>query len=660
MKKWRTFSIKSLLIITALSAVFVAYRIYQFEHGVINRWIDAVLVDLTANPLPAPISYGKPRTRIGCPNDIPASQQIRLLTKSLRWLPTDERRNCVLKIIAEQFPDEAHDFFIQISKEMKHELVLRNTILLSSLFRLEEDIAHFETFLDHQSDLIRSAAVDAIGVVHQPSFPMPAGYELSHSPIVFRSKPEIDLLPICEELFPQRQNRGKGGLNELWFVNRTLKWKDKSARNLSSETRERIQQLLQNDTSHVVRSAAARACKNWNPTAYKMRVAEWGVWINEGENLTLAQSIVDEIPTFVHRVGNDMKSISQGRSRGIVITKPIIHFTVDKQLVVDIDVRIKSGRPWFGYPKPDDFATAGTARRFGRPPFLGRDASPELKLKNLEGLREGYPWLLPSHTKKSMNYVTDVGFRWQSLLVTPKQYSWMSLEPISAPKFKWWNIIREVETSWVSNRGETERFLYYDGPTDFPSPVKASIEGDKLKIAVPNAYYINPPRGRSRKSSEFVRSDPLIIGAADGRISESSQLVKRTHFFINVAADKISASTNNFEFETQDIFKFQSLIGTRSQHLGGSTEFSTLDLPHHDEEVELRLVQLLVEHGLSPKEAQGLVDCWRPQFFETQGRRLLTIFGKKEYDQLCPISISPTPTQLCRVGIVLTEFGEND
>ena len=511
MKNWRTFGLKSLLIITALSAVFVTYRMYQFEHGVINRWIDAVLVDVEANPRLGPAAFNPAHTVIPCQDDIPVSQQIQLLRKSLRWLPTDERRNCVLKIIAEQFPDDAHDLFIKISKETKHELVLRNTILLSSLFRVEADISHFETFLDHESDLIRSAAVDAIGVVHKPTFPMPAGFDTGSPAVVFRSKPEINLWAISEQLLLENENNGKGPVYDNSKFSGTipiLNRESKQARDLSPATRKKIQQLLQNDPAPMVRSAAARACKNWNPTNYKMRVAEWGVWINEGENLTLAQSIVDEIPTFVHQVGNDMKSIQQGRTNAfIIINKPIIHFTVDQPLVVDIDVRIKSGRPWFGYPMPDDFATAGTTGQFGAPRFLARDVPPELELKNLEDLSEGYPWLLPSHTKQYITTVTDVGFRWQSLFVSPKKQSWMSLQGVSDPKYNWWKRLREVETSWVSNRGETERFLYYDGPTEHPSPVKASIEGDKLTIAVPNDYmgYIGPnPAFVKRNQNSFL------------------------------------------------------------------------------------------------------------------------------------------------------------
>ena len=616
MQNWRKFSLKSLLVITALAAVFVAYRMYQFERGTINRWIDAVLLDLKANPLP---DYAT-RTVIGCQDDVPTSQQLQLLGKSLRWLPTDERRNCALKIIAEQFPDGAHDLFIQISKKTKHEHVLRNTILLSSLFRVEEDIPHYATFLDHESDLIRSAAVDAIGVVHQPLFP--AGFDTPF----FQSNPKINLWPISEQILSANQNKGKGPGKSPAVNNRTtFNWENEPERNLSPETREKIRQLLLNDPAQIVRSAAARACKNWNPTTYQMRVAEWGVWINAGENLTLAQSIIDEIPTFVHQVGNDMKSIKQDRTPiwEIFVDKPILHFTVDQPLVVDIDVRIKAGRPWFGYPMPDDFAIGGHLPGRGERKAAA-DVPPKLELKNLEDLSEGYPWLSPSHTKEHIFDVTDVGFRWQSLFVSPTKQSWMSLPAISDPKYNWWKRLREVETSWVSNRGETERFLYYDGPTEYPSPVKASIEGDKIKIAVPDTY----------RSSVFTANTP----------GPGPPYAKRVHFLIDVSGDGISASSNEFKF-------------TDSKR---STEISTLDLPHHDEEVELRLVELLVEYGLNQKEAEGLVDVWRPQFFETQGSRLLTIFGKKEYDYLCPISISPAPTQLRRVGMVLTEFGEGD
>jgi len=351
MKNWRTFSLKTLLVLTAICAIYLSWRVYKFEHGVIDEWVDAVLVDSKSNPFENYVlswPQANQAITIPCQADIPVAQQIKLLRKSLRWLPTEQRRNCVLKIIAEQFPEEAHDLFIQISKETKHEHLIRNTLLLSSIFRIENDIAHYEQFLSHQSGLVRSAAVDAIGMVHHPSFPIPAGSDNFGLQLGFQSDPRIHLRYIADLISDESDLKRRHTTSEIW--------NDQSERALSPKAKEKIKQLLINDPDPQVRSAAARAARNWHPKNYQLRLAEWGVWINEGENLVLAQSIVDEIPPFVHRVGNDMNSITSGRTNAfIIVTKPIIHFLVDQSMVVDISVRISGGRPWFGYPMPDDF-----------------------------------------------------------------------------------------------------------------------------------------------------------------------------------------------------------------------------------------------------------------------------------------------------------------
>ena len=43
------------------------------------------------------------------------------------------------------------------------------------------------------------------------------------------------------------------------------------------------------------------------------------------------------------------------------------------------------------------------------------------------------------------------------------------------PQFGWWSRLRDVPCSWVANRGEAERFLYYDGPTK-TVPVAAALD----------------------------------------------------------------------------------------------------------------------------------------------------------------------------------------
>ena len=57
------------------------------------------------------------------------------------------------------------------------------------------------------------------------------------------------------------------------------------------------------------REAAARALLTWPPKSYKLRLAEWGVWISEKGQLKLLQSVIDEIPPFVHRTGNPAKEL---------------------------------------------------------------------------------------------------------------------------------------------------------------------------------------------------------------------------------------------------------------------------------------------------------------------------------------------------------------
>ena len=72
--------------------------------------------------------------------------------------------------------------------------------------------------------------------------------------------------------------------------------------------------------------------------------------------------------------------------------------------------------------------------------------------------------------------------------------------------------------------------------------------------------------------------------------------------------------------------------------------------------VTKRFLAMLTEYGLTAEEAAGLVDVWKRQFFETDGKRLLVILPAWDYDALCPLSVRPAPTELVRLAIVLTEL----
>lgn len=601
---WKSFSIRSLLLLTTLACCFVAWRVHRYERGTVNEWIDAVLQDVEANPQ-AYNSWGK-LAIIPCPRELSSSSKIRLLMKAIHWLPTSERRNCALKIIAEQFPAETHDLCLEICRTTDDDSLRRNAILIAGLFRMERDIERFERYLDDPNPEIRSAAIDAICIIHKPSFPLPAGIDNIAGQVVLQSVPPISLVSIRTLL--SDVDAGQPVTNQF-------DWKEKQDRHITPKLKNKIENLWLVDSDSEVRSAAARFVRNWVPEEYRLRVAEWGVWINQGEDLVLAQSIIDEIPPFVHRVGNDQNSINVDRSKSmIIVTKPIIHFSVDQPLVIDLSVRIAEGRPWFGFPMPDDFSVTGSGNRGVFPFAADPETFEELNLEPLDDLREGYPWIAPCHSMHYALVFADVGLRWQTLFVSPERLDWMELKPVTDETYRWWERLRAVDCSWVSNRGESERFVYYDGPTRLASPVVVSHESGEIEVVSP--------------SERMIRAEPPFP-------------LQRMMVLIDVVDGHASASKQTHGFLPDD----------------SSFTISDSELPIKGEEVEKALLDSLMEFGLNRDEAMGLIDCWRPQFLEKDGLRLLTVFGGREYDLLCPMDIQPTPTELCRVGIVLTELG---
>ena len=196
------------------------------------------------------------------------------------------------------------------------------------------------------------------------------------------------------------------------------------------------------------------------------------MWINDGGQLKLAQAVLDEIPPFVHRTGNTLASLSDRLNPILIVTKPIVHFTADRPLAADVEVIIAQGRPWFAYPRPDDFTML--AIPYGS---WGNGADPDPVLAvfdkahvpELQPTAEGYPWLAPPHRTHGPvaagpggvnNEIQHLGLRWQSLIISPNQRCWMTSPPIEdRQRYGWWERLRSVPSSWLGSQGESERFL---------------------------------------------------------------------------------------------------------------------------------------------------------------------------------------------------------
>ena len=102
---------------------------------------------------------------------------------------------------------------------------------------------------------------------------------------------------------------------------------------------------------------------------------------------------------------------------------------------------------------------------------------------------------------------------------------------------------------------------------------------------------------------------------------------------------------------------FDSGITVCLVDLKNGTDIKQTDQPLLvDEKAKQKLLEVLIEAELLHKEAQALMDCWDPHFFQEPGQRLIYLLDRKEYDYVCPLKFRPEPTEIARVGLVITEF----
>jgi hypothetical protein len=594
-KKARLFVAASLLVAILLIG-------YGWPYRMARRAAEEVL-----NPAPStgPVSvaWGGAPLPFSISND-----DLQVLRTAVRCLPTRRQRIAGISRLVQCDPKAVLSVLIDAVQQEKDPVVVAAELHLIGLHRDAATAKRLATFLDARDPTIRAAAIDALGYLLAPAFEV-RGEILSASPAL-ATDPPVPLAPLFPLLLhPSVSSRWPPGevlpLNSIDILDDLVTC---------------LRPMMVGAPTTEEREAVARAMLRWPPVNYHLRLAEWGVWIDSGGKLQLVQSVIDEIPPFVHRTGNPVSSFADRINQIMFVTKPIIHLTSSQPIAVDLQVLIKNGRPWFAYPRPDDFAVdvQSIQIQMRQNPNTGQwkslDDGDPLKpldpaaLPSAEDLREGHPWIAPSHQRigpfggqgNPVNKITSLGLRWQSLIVSPEKLPWMQPPPVpSDPKYQWWSRLREVPCSWVASRGEAERFVYYDGPTLEPSPWTITEKG----VLQAGSSMKDPPEG-------------LYIEVKEG----------------HVAGIQIPVT----------VFKTIPVKGP---------------LPLHDDEVEAHLKSILKTMKLTDAEADGLIACWRQQFFKTNGRRFLTIFHGADYDRLCPLTIRPEPTEKVRVGILLREIG---
>ncbi len=638
-RRFFRFSLRTLMIVIALCAFGVFLKLQLDWHRklrIARDWVKPLVDGSISFDLDEPSMLRQPMP--ACPAILSREQRLEVLDLGISNLKSPRERTAAVKLLVELYPGSARHVLLRTLRQSRDPEIRALSLRLLGLHRRREDVDTAMRLLEDDDFRVRAAACDALGLIRQPAYRIPFERQGWLIPACYvRSEPPISLTNLISMVRDKGKSNARSKSRVAQSVGAFEPLPDGLVE-LPATIRDALEQRMLAGETAEERTAAARALVTWPTEGYRLRVAEWGVWINDGGELKLIQSVLDEIPPFVHRTGNRFASFRDRINRIMIVTKPIVHLTVDRPLAVDLDVKIAWGRPWYAYPRPDDFSTnvgmlQGSVTRLAdgqlkedkRPAWLGEFDRGDLS--ELKDIREGFPWLYPSHRASGStggfgfpyNAIVDLGLRWQSLIVAPARQNWMIPPDVGSEEhFEWWKRLRQVPSSWISSRGETERFLYYDGPTFARSPVSAKLDGATLEIAISEMF-------------------PNNVVNALGNQKRTSVDVERLGLFVQVQGGKVTA--------------YRLAIAAESARI----VLSKLT-PVRGDEAARHLLTVLTARGLTHEEAAGLCDCWRKQFFESPGQRLITVLSNDDYDAMCPLEVRPRPTELTRVGIVLTEF----
>ena len=625
------------IVVAAILSIFC--MIFGWEQRVGRRWIARVMAPSRRNMPP----YYDPRWDPWrhSPVKVSSSQAADALSHLIVDLPSSNERLSAIGPLVQAAGRAALPSLIHAAATESDETLLAWELRLIGLCRDPQTAELLIAHLHDPRSAVRAAAADAIGILRHPSYSV-------HVPAEFWICDEVGLdskPPVYVGGIVSNQPSSNGwGYNGGWAEHDLL---DDPPITVDPAVRGILEQMMLAGATPAEREAAARSLVTWPPTHYRLRVAEWGVWINNNGQMALAKAVLDEIPPFVHRTGNPTDSFGSYFLYPSSVTKPIVHLTSDVPLAVDVEAQISEGRPWFGYPMPDDFAIgsenvpyrvigavggfSGPSSSAPQPP----DGFMAPAIPSLPDCREGYPRLVPHHRVRESQgtyfgggaIIANLGLRWQSAIVCPNRLGWMAVPSVPPdPRFKWWTRLSDVPSGWVTSRGETERFLYYDGPTRAAVPLVVSLEatGRGLHFATPA-----PPQfGFSGKSEPQFQ--PLSV-------TPSAGLPAHEGLYIEVHSGQVHA-------QSMEIASDGSIPLSLDPALVGESA------------VAGRLREMLLRYGLTGPEADGLIAAWTPQFFRAEGRRFLLRMSPADYARQCPMQVRPAPTEVVRLGLVLTEF----
>ena len=166
--------------------------------------------------------------------------------------------------------------------------------------------------------------------------------------------------------------------------------------------------------------------------------------------------------------------------------------------------------------------------------------------------------------------------------------------PAAARGHFWHHLRAASDTTFTANdTGEREAFLFYDGPSEVTQSVNAMRSGDAVTLTATSA-------------------DQVAFVVAAGRYA--------VHRPAPTSAQSLA-----------DLAR----AGRRVSGLGAE------------------LARELVARGLTQREATALVRTWTHELASEPRPHVVSILPRAAYDAALPMSISPSPRELVRVGVII-------
>jgi hypothetical protein len=467
-----------------------------------------------------------------------------------------------------------------------------------------------------------------------------------------------------------------------------------SCRDWSDEEIARLTKLLLEERSLELRDAVSMALadryRGWGrcvsaggrgaPQPRKipgLKVHEWGVWQAQAGTMTPVEKLLAELPAFVHRSQVPAEELWRERSYlpGIV-TKPVLFFYTPEPLSLLVRVDFFGGRPWTFFPHATDYqetteiagysnwnARQQTLRirefadRKGLTPdwieVLRPSATPRARARSIPGFRRlppehlrpfyrGAPWMFPGHdrhptlTGPGPVVFTGVGIEWCGLRVGYSSDLEAPLVPVE--RSHWWSALREVPSSPVAVRGESERFLFYDGAVNLRAPVTLAWEDDAHRVLLLSTTDFGAYPEVAERQRELWGEDVYSDTTRESeRYPDAAPLPA-----VFVVSKPQGAEASGTLLED---------VESRTSGIRVPLD----SLPLVGQALRRRMGEVVVNEGLTVEETRALLATFEKEFFLTPGIRALTVIPRWLYDGMLPLEIDPAPGEIVRVGIIWSE-----